>query len=753
LPDGFRPGITVNGMLLAILAAAAVAAAPPRPLADVVAQVRKEELSTPTEESAFLKVDAAVVKAAEATDDPRQIAERVARELGVPAAAAAPLAEAQLRMLVREDSDAPEIDAALAAAVREAPANRYVVALWVSWMSASHGERFEADVLPRLRSFAPAAALDIADGVEGELRIMVIADALSRAPHDRALLEAIVESRNPLISAALGPVRGKALRAEWKGAPPAATAVQQLNALMQLGLAAEALADYDALPAGVRGVVLRTTSDIDELPPALSLAAAAFLTGDRARARQFLAAAPAEAGPRAGSSPVYRKLLAECLAPQSGDGFDLIESTLAAGWPSGRVLAETLAHVAVRGGYPSIAERLLSKAPSPQSLAYAKEAIPHLPPALRDDVEAIRVKVQRAAAARSTAAPAPASETPSRFEALLRAPRLVPFVEKPMPSSIAASASEAIDCSNAADAAKRMHLPAGLQPLRMERRGAEVVAIALARMLDPMGELGLGAYWILHSADGGATWEEPLYTGLRENAPYVVLPSSKLPMIAGDRLDVEVAVRELDTRSITFPPMDLRTKREAKGLYLEIPWEALRRDSDGDGVPDLVEERIGTDPHNADTDGDGIADGRDGLPQVPLAGALSAESPALAAFLAKFYLGAGAIVTGVATPEERNACAMRASVLGPQTLFIVGDRAQFAAIDVDRRVVVLTPRELELYEQKFGPAYAAEIEYVFVNHAGTKAIIGVEERWRGGMYEVHKSGSGWTVTPLWTWIS
>jgi hypothetical protein len=42
----------------------------------------------------------------------------------------------------------------------------------------------------------------------------------------------------------------------------------------------------------------------------------------------------------------------------------------------------------------------------------------------------------------------------------------------------------------------------------------------------------------------------------------------------------------------------------------------LRKDSDHDGLPDLVEKRLGLDPHNADTDGDGIKDGQDANPMV-----------------------------------------------------------------------------------------------------------------------------------------
>lgn len=45
--------------------------------------------------------------------------------------------------------------------------------------------------------------------------------------------------------------------------------------------------------------------------------------------------------------------------------------------------------------------------------------------------------------------------------------------------------------------------------------------------------------------------------------------------------------------------------------------EVAARDSDADGLPDLVERRLGTDPRKPDTDGDGIDDGDDPIPNVP----------------------------------------------------------------------------------------------------------------------------------------
>ena len=66
----------------------------------------------------------------------------------------------------------------------------------------------------------------------------------------------------------------------------------------------------------------------------------------------------------------------------------------------------------------------------------------------------------------------------------------------------------------------------------------------------------------------------------------------------------------------------------AFGVEMQFALEEIERDSDGDGWTDLEEGRIGTNPHAADSDGDGIPDGRDVCPLYAAPGARAADDSA-----------------------------------------------------------------------------------------------------------------------------
>lgn len=138
-------------------------------------------------------------------------------------------------------------------------------------------------------------------------------------------------------------------------------------------------------------------------------------------------------------------------------------------------------------------------------------------------------------------------------------------------------------------------LPQGFEPVRWESEGERAVVISQSGALDRGGEVGRGGYWVYLSQDGGKTWGQALYTGLSARFPYLVVPTSKLPLLKGDHLQLEVTYALLDTSSITYPPIGLRTLRSEANLWLDIPIEMLTKDSNGDGLSDLVAEHLGID--------------------------------------------------------------------------------------------------------------------------------------------------------------
>ncbi|HZF12988.1 MAG TPA: hypothetical protein VFE33_29715, partial [Thermoanaerobaculia bacterium] len=286
-------------------------------------------------------------------------------------------------------------------------------------------------------------------------------------------------------------------------------------------------------------------------------------------------------------------------------------------------VADIAAGMAEREGYPAIAAYLARRA----ALQLAADPAPWQPaglPApllaqgrrLATRIAARRQETEKAARAGAAPGTDPGAAVVARS---LGAPRFAPFAEHPLPAGLSpVEPTAAQKAAGQALLATARRLPGEPELVRAERQGLRAAALVLSPDYDPGTEISSGGYWVLLSEDGGRTWSAPLYTGLRIHTPYVVRAASALPLFAGDHLQVEVEVRELDPASISFPPVrEIRVKRQARGLYLDLRLADLTRDTDGDGLTDLAEERLLTDPRRPDSDGDGIPDGRDPLPLVP----------------------------------------------------------------------------------------------------------------------------------------
>lgn len=116
--------------------------------------------------------------------------------------------------------------------------------------------------------------------------------------------------------------------------------------------------------------------------------------------------------------------------------------------------------------------------------------------------------------------------------------------------------------------------------------------------------------WIAYSSDNGKRWEY-YYTGITQNQPVCLKWYSNIPLILKNRkLQIEACFLQ-QPAPYYFPGLRPKYKLIQDGLSVILDLSVIGRDSDGDGLTDIIEEKFGTDVYNSDTDGDGIPDGED----------------------------------------------------------------------------------------------------------------------------------------------
>lgn len=279
-------------------------------------------------------------------------------------------------------------------------------------------------------------------------------------------------------------------------------------------------------------------------------------------------------------------------------------------------------------------------------------------------------------------------------------------------------------------------LPEGLYLERLEREGSRVLAVAFD------WRFGL---WAVRSRDGGTTWDAPLATGLRPRDPYGVTGRSGLPMTGDGRLRLEVVLwPRFDPAVVPVDP-EAATEPLARGLLLELPWADLERDRDGDGLTDLAEAWLLTDPGNPDGDGDGRADAVDPLPQVAHRPGCDARARALVAVLrdidAMWFPNAG-----VGAPAGCSA-GSGADLPAPHSAeVLVARRSWFAPLEPAARLVVLEEAELEAAGSRLGHLPPIRLRLFVFDRTGDRALAMWDDCGVGSILLLRRRGGGWEET-------
>ena len=152
------------------------------------------------------------------------------------------------------------------------------------------------------------------------------------------------------------------------------------------------------------------------------------------------------------------------------------------------------------------------------------------------------------------------------------------------------------------------------QILKYEKRDAIEAFIYYSYELENryFGEAGI---WIGYSENDGKDWDY-YYTGIVQSQPVFVKYYSQRPLIkAKGKLEIDACLlRQLSPFTHPGPGPDFECIKE--GIYLSFDINVISKDSDGDGLTDIVEEKLYTNKYNTDTDGDGVPDNLDTNPRV-----------------------------------------------------------------------------------------------------------------------------------------
>ena len=265
------------------------------------------------------------------------------------------------------------------------------------------------------------------------------------------------------------------------------------------------------------------------------------------------------------------------------------------------------------------------------------------------------------------------------------------------------------------------------------------------------GESGI---WVAYSDDNGESWSY-YYTGIVQKQPLFVKWYSSYPLI-NEQGDLQIEACLLRQTSPFSHPVPTQSYQLAKdGLLLTLDLETLRKDSDGDGLTDIVEAKFRTDPNNADTDGDGVPDNLDLNPRF-------ASQRTDKSVIYEAVLGNGVRIPFWGEEEEETILPIDATlethyaVDTTETILIVTDDPALQNIQPKSyRVIVLTTEEYEstpryfkndLNKMYFTPLFKVDGKkdtYLFSYSFNT---------W-GASYWVKRTDKGWIIVMTSQWIS
>jgi hypothetical protein len=229
-------------------------------------------------------------------------------------------------------------------------------------------------------------------------------------------------------------------------------------------------------------------------------------------------------------------------------------------------------------------------------------------------------------------------------------------------------------------------------------------------------------YWIKILQDG--LWKD-YYTGLTANHYFYFKPNSTINFqLENDKLQIEGAkVRLTEQEVLPFGAPKFEPVQDH--LIIELDLAQIIRDSDGDGLTDILETKYGTNPKSIDSDKDGIDDLDD---KNPLS--IKSDSPIIDIYN---YLINNPSDSCLIVEGKRGDCQSEPNLESEMDYLIVSDIPELKSISPEfNRLIILTTDEFEEYSQ----ANPISLERLYLT-----PIFKVDNA--NDTYKVSIGGSGW----------
>ncbi len=260
------------------------------------------------------------------------------------------------------------------------------------------------------------------------------------------------------------------------------------------------------------------------------------------------------------------------------------------------------------------------------------------------------------------------------------------------------------------------------------------------------GETGI---WLAYKESKTTDWKY-YYTGIVQKQPLYVKWYSKIPlMLENNKFQIEASLMQ-QTAPFSHPGPGAEYQLVKDGLAVVFDLSVISKDSDNDGLTDIVEEKLCTNPFNKDTDNDGIPDNIDLNPRFNLK--RTDKTLLYEAFLNNDtpWKSFVRVPKYIKDPHKKSAND------STETILIVTDDPELQAVEpTKQRVIFMTDKEYEqskglfktgLNRMTLGPLFK-------VDNKKNTYIISTSINTGGEEYLIIRTKNGWKIKQYSSWIS